>query len=111
MPSSPCLEPGCPNVATYRGRCEDHYRERTADLRRRVSGFAIYATKRWRAVRRQVLRRDRYTCQHCGRWGNEVDHIVPIQRGGPEWELSNLQTLCKRCHSRKTAKETWHDGP
>jgi 5-methylcytosine-specific restriction enzyme A len=31
-----------------------------------------------------------------------VDHIVPRSAGGTD-EWSNLQALCARCHSRKTA--------
>ena len=35
---------------------------------------------------------------------NEVDHIIPKKHGG-ESEVSNLQSLCKNCHSKKTAVE------
>lgn len=36
--------------------------------------------------RRNVLRRDRYTCQYCGRQGGDltVDHVLPKSRGGEE---------------------------
>jgi len=36
----------------------------------------------------------------------EVDHVLPV-RSHPElrFELSNLQSLCRRCHSAKTARE------
>lgn len=34
----------------------------------------------------------------------EVDHIMPLAKGGSN-DLTNLQSLCKRCHSRKTATE------
>lgn len=34
----------------------------------------------------------------------EVDHIIPKRKGGKDrWE--NLQSLCKACHSKKTAIE------
>jgi len=33
--------------------------------------------------------------------GEHVDHIVPLVAGGTN-EMSNLQTLCRRCHARKT---------
>ncbi|MFX9212936.1 HNH endonuclease, partial [Acinetobacter baumannii] len=39
--------------------------------------------------RRNILRRDRYTCQYCGRQGGEltVDHVLPRSRGGRStWE-------------------------
>lgn len=31
----------------------------------------------------------------------EVDHIVPIGRGGDMYDPANLQTLCRKCHIRK----------
>lgn len=50
--------------------------------------------------------RDRYTCRICGARHRarelDVDHIVEIARGGAALEYSNLQTVCRRCHVRKT---------
>ena len=34
--------------------------------------------------------------------GEHVDHIVPRAAGGTD-EWSNLQSLCAKCHARKTA--------
>jgi len=36
----------------------------------------------------------------------DCDHIRPVALGGGEAGLSNLQTLCIRCHTRKTAVQT-----
>jgi 5-methylcytosine-specific restriction protein A len=49
-------------------------------------------------------------CEECSRHGvtelaNEVDHIVPLSKGGARLDPSNLQSLCKPCHSKKTRKE------
>ena len=33
----------------------------------------------------------------------DADHIVPVVEGGGECDLSNLRTLCLRCHRRETA--------
>jgi len=56
------------------------------------------------ALRWQVWRRDDFTCQACGtRERLSVDHIVPESRGGP-MTLTNLQTLCMSCNSRKGAR-------
>ncbi len=53
-----------------------------------------------------VLDRDNWRCQDCGRAGIlEVDHRVPISQGGDEWDASNLQSLCRGCHIRKTRRE------
>lgn len=64
----------------------------------------------WARIRYEVLVRDAYTCQGCGRVSadNEVDHIKPLEQGGHPTALSNLQTLCKGpdgCHTKKTARE------
>lgn len=64
----------------------------------------------WARIRNQVLVRDAYTCQGCGRVSadNEVDHIKPLEQGGHPTALTNLQTLCKGpdgCHTKKTARE------
>lgn len=54
--------------------------------------------RNWRALRRQVLERDRHTCQQCGARANHVDHI---DHRGPH-TLDNLTALCQTCHMRKT---------
>ena len=63
--------------------------------------------RRWRQVRRVVLERDNWRCQcGCGRAGRmEVDHIVPLEQGGAEYDLDNLQILTRSCHIEKTARE------
>lgn len=70
----------------------------------------VLRTKRWKALRLEALRRDDYKCVKCGRRGRlEVDHVLPV-RTHPDlsWTLSNLQTLCASCHTRKTRVECGH---
>ncbi|MDQ7029434.1 MAG: HNH endonuclease [Ardenticatenia bacterium] len=55
-------------------------------------------------TRRNILLRDNYTCQYCGRRpGKEhltIDHVVPRSRGGEHsWE--NLVAACAPCNRRK----------
>lgn len=51
-----------------------------------------------------VFRRDGYRCLECGRTDDlSVDHIAPLSLGGSN-DLSNLQTLCRPCNSRKGAR-------
>lgn len=55
-------------------------------------------------LRWQVLQRDNFACCNCGSLTDlTIDHIVSEKVGG-KLELSNLQTLCRRCNSRKGTK-------
>lgn len=64
-------------------------------------------------AKRQVKKRDKGICAACGkychyRWEWECDHIVALidaPRKREFWSLSNLQTLCNKCHDKKTKKE------
>ena len=59
----------------------------------------------WRLLRMKTLHRDGFRCRHCGKAGKlEVDHILPIWKGGTDRE-ENLQTLCRADHLRKTRRE------
>jgi hypothetical protein len=56
------------------------------------------------SLRLQVFERDNFACRGCGsRRELCADHIVPSSKGGPT-EVSNLQTLCRRCNSAKGAR-------
>lgn len=57
---------------------------------------------RVRLTKREVLRRDNYTCQYCGQRAAylTIDHIVPRRLGGTHaWE--NLVAACPACNHRK----------
>ncbi len=57
---------------------------------------------RVRLSKREILRRDGYRCQYCGRQMTNltVDHIMPRYRGGTHcWE--NLVAACPQCNRRK----------
>lgn len=70
-------------------------------------GSAIYRSPRWAGLRLEAKRRDGWKCVQCNARGRlEVDHIKPL-RTHPElaFDLTNLQSLCGRCHARKTRIE------
>jgi 5-methylcytosine-specific restriction endonuclease McrA len=57
---------------------------------------------RVRLSKREVFRRDNYTCQYCGTSHGRMtlDHVVPRHLGGRHtWE--NLVTACASCNLRK----------
>lgn len=66
----------------------------------------------WRKLRDEVYARDKGACQMCGAViaGREahVDHIVAKRHGGADVP-SNLQLLCRSCHSIKTRREVEGD--
>ena len=57
---------------------------------------------RVKLTRREVFRRDNYTCQYCGRRDTTltVDHILPKHLGGKHiW--TNVVAACPSCNHRK----------
>lgn len=57
-------------------------------------------------VRARVFSRDSHACRRCSRTTDlTIDHVVPYAAGGSDDE-ANLQTLCRRCNSRKGASLT-----
>jgi 5-methylcytosine-specific restriction protein A len=103
--ASICLVRGCTKRTTYRGRCEEHappaWETRSARNSQRGPAQRVWD----RLVRPRCLARDGFACVLCGaREGLEVDHVVPIAKGGT-WTLENAQTLCKACHQEKSVRD------
>jgi hypothetical protein len=42
-------------------------------------------------------------CVVCGKPSDTVDHIIPLSKGGTN-DPANLQPMCRRCNSKKSAK-------
>lgn len=55
-----------------------------------------------KARRFDVFKRDGYVCRICRNAGGEleVDHIVPLAKGGAN-TMNNLQTVCRACNRSK----------
>lgn len=67
----------------------------------------VIRSRRWKALRVLALRRDGFACVKCSARGRlEVDHVISV-RDAPDraFDLSNLQSLCPRCHGAKTRHE------
>jgi 5-methylcytosine-specific restriction endonuclease McrA len=57
---------------------------------------------RVKLTRREIFRRDNYTCQYCGKHTMDltVDHVIPRHLGGPHtW--SNCVAACSSCNHHK----------
>lgn len=52
--------------------------------------------------KREVMRRDNFTCQYCGQRASQltIDHIIPRSHGG-EHDWKNLVAACPTCNHRK----------
>lgn len=74
---------------------------------------SFYSSTKWIKVRNMAYERDNGECCHCGELCYEsgsynVDHITPINKDSPDelkYGLSNLQTLCKVCHNKKSTED------
>ncbi|MBI9042903.1 MAG: HNH endonuclease [Anaerolineaceae bacterium] len=104
-----CRHPGCPDLAFDGVYCIKHKKERgnSYENKRGSSSKRGYGS-RWRSIRNQILKQNPLCvlCLEADRVtaATEVDHIIPKARGGTDFP-SNLQALCKECHSRKTSIE------
>lgn len=108
-PLRPCRHPGCGRLVSS-GYCPEHKPLKAA---RRVSAqwHGWYSLTVWTDdLRPNQLMREPW-CRECARRGvrtkaTVVDHVQP-HRG--DWarftDRANLQSLCKPCHDRKTARE------
>lgn len=64
-------------------------------------------------IRFEVFKRDKFTCQYCGKSAPdvvlEVDHIKPVSKGGNN-SMLNLVTACFECNRGKTNIELSDDS-
>jgi 5-methylcytosine-specific restriction protein A len=105
VPTAPprtCSTPGCPELVTRDRPCPHHARKPWATSKRGGS------TRAWR-LRRMFVLREEPLCRLCVAKGKltsaiEVDHIVPIARGGQDI-YENYQPLCAAHHRAKSQRE------
>jgi 5-methylcytosine-specific restriction endonuclease McrA len=83
---------------TIRSRSAEHEIPSVIKLRVMVRRPRIGVT----LSKREILRRDDYTCQYCGRksFTLTVDHVIPRRLGG-EHSWTNLVAACPACNRRK----------
>jgi 5-methylcytosine-specific restriction endonuclease McrA len=77
----------------------------------RLTVFIRLTYRRVLPTRKNLLRRDGFRCQYCGRSDLPltIDHVVPRSREGDDsWE--NLTTACTRCNCTKGSRTPQEAG-
>ena len=115
---SRCGQPYEP-VGRSTGKCRQCQRIYERDKSRHRRERRTRNCVRWQQARAAARRGGGERCRRCGSADRlEVHHIVPLSAGGQPFALSNLITLCSRCHhdverGRETvvAKARSHPSP
>lgn len=108
-----CAAPGCPLVVTH-GRCPQHtaaqdHARGSAQSRGYDSRWSRYS-KAWLALHPHCGERqdDQIHVLHsrCAQQGRLTaatctDHILPMSRGGSQYDPANNQSLCRPCNTAK----------
>lgn len=103
-----CSYPGCSNLVRS-GRCDKHQAQTTID-RHVPEHQRLYSSPRWKVRRRNQLAKHPW-CVSCLATGihtpaTDVDHIIPHRGNDHLFFYGAVQSLCRSCHSKKTAQET-----
>ncbi len=105
-PKRPCLKTGC-NELVSDGYCDKHRPIQKYDKYRGTAAERGYDS-RWRKAREGYLLHHPL-CVECMKEdivepATVVDHRIP-HKGNKQlfWDKKNWQSLCKRCHDKKTA--------
>lgn len=71
----------------------------------------------WARIRLKILDRDGYVCQvkgpKCTYDATQVDHIIPVTKGGSWWDESNLRASCRKCNLDRvdhSGQDRWRQG-
>lgn len=106
-PLRPCNHAGCREL-TRQGWCEKHKPKHKRG--ESAAWHWMYSLPIWEILRSDQLIREPF-CRECAARGETVratvvDHVTP-HRGNMRLfrDPGNLQSLCKRCHDRKTLAE------
>lgn len=105
-----CTWPSCRNLVRDGSRCPLHAKQQQRQIdANRPNAHQRGYNHRWRKASAAYMQ-DHPLCEECERKGRVtaaqcVDHKIP-HRGDEQlfWDSGNWQSLCQRCHARKTAR-------
>jgi 5-methylcytosine-specific restriction protein A len=101
-----CTTPLCPQYAVDgHSKCIEHKKEYVKESFGKIKRtHSLYNTTAWQRLRAQHKRANPF-CIECGKPGTDVDHK---KKHKGDWAIffdpNNLQTMCKKCHNRKTGR-------
>lgn len=58
-------------------------------------------SRKYKERRLKVLAMAGYVCVYCGQTADQVDHVVPIAKGGDPLAWENMVACCKMCNQLK----------
>lgn len=77
----------------------------------RLLYYVVVPYKAIPLTRKNIIHRDNYVCQYCGKRNQNltIDHIIPRSRGGKnQWD--NVVTACIKCNNLKGNKTPQEAG-
>ena len=98
-PARVCNKEGCTEIVIGANYCDEHKRPAWQGSTR-----ATQKPPGWQKLRLSVMLRDSKTCVYCGAQATEIDHVIPVSRGGSH-SLSNLVASCTPCNQTKNHKQ------
>ena len=81
--------------------------EHNGSQKRTMEATFDYKSAKWKRVRAAALRRDKYQCVECRKYGRitpalHVHHIRHVEDDPSGWyDLDNLESLCLACHNKE----------
>lgn len=116
IPKKKCNSINCNNLIDFRNKyCDEHkHLNNDYDKQRYEHDKEVrqtYNSQRWRTIRKQCLIRDNGLCMYCLHNGlytqaTLVDHFIPVRDDmSLKYDMSNLNSSCGRCNTRKSIDE------
>lgn len=105
-PGKPCIEPGCPRLATRNSRCDEHApthaAERNTHWNRKHNG--AYHTTDYRKARTICIARWHYQCALDTCHAPDSLTVHHIDHNTANNQQANLVCLCTSCHMKLEAE-------